>query len=216
MSETPATPTKKKSGRPVGAKDSYRRPPRAVQAKDIDPESEPVRKPRGKAGRPKGKTNSPKAADKAYTNRLTRELIHEFCGIVAQGNFRKTACQRLGIPLHIYAKWIQQGRESLDHWNSGAAGQLGRSPTAVSLPMEFVLRLDEAEGRMHSNILMDVLQSNSVGAKMWFLERRFRQQYMQDNAKKFDDESGREISVTTEEDANDVLLEKLQILLMRK
>jgi len=154
------------------------------------------KKPTG-AGRPKGslgKTQHP-------TCKLSTKIIEDFVAIVEKGNFRSVARQRLGISVSTYDKWISTGRKQIRDFESGRRKHL-------LLQGKFVLALDEAEGRVHGQMVEDILDKGSIQARQWYLERRFNKLYSRNPAAHIDDETGKEVQV----DAAALLAERLKAL----
>ena len=136
---------------------------------------------------------------------LTQKIIDDFAAIVEKGNFRTTARQRLGISVFVYDRWIQAGHKQIrDH-------ETGKRPN-ILLQGKLVKALDAAEGYVHGKMIEDILDSGSIQARQWYLEKRFNKLYSKNPNAHLDDESGQ--TITT--DINEVLAEKLATLLGKK
>ncbi len=136
---------------------------------------------------------------------LTDELVKKACDIVEAGNFRYIAAQRLGIPRNTWASWLTRGRKELKEHTAGDRDRL-------TVKASLVVELDKAEARCHQRILQDVVDSDNVQAKMWFLERRYNKLYSKNPNARIDDESGEEIELN----AAQILAEKLAQFLDEK
>lgn len=137
-----------------------------------------------KPGRPKGRKNSKTRID----TKLTEKIIQDLYDIVRRGNFRYVACQRLGITRGTYTNWTQTGRKQLREFEKGER-------TYLSLPAKLVLKLDEAEGYVHGEMVEDILEQGSIQARQWFLERRFNKLYSRNPNAHTDDETGEEVTI---------------------
>ena len=133
---------------------------------------------------------------------LTEETVAAACAIVEAGNFRYIAAQRLGIPRNTWSSWLTRGRKELREHADGKRDKLTVKATLV-------LELDKAEARCHQRLLQDVVESENVQAKMWFLERRYNKLYSKNPNARIDDDTGEEVEVS----ATDILAEKLAQLL---
>ena len=129
---------------------------------------------------------------------LTDELVDKACAIVEAGNFRYIAAQRLGISRTTWISWLARGRRELKEAEEGKRDRL-------TVKASLVVKLDAAEARCHQRILQDVVDSDNVQAKMWFLERRYNKLYSKNPNARIDDESGEEVEL----DASQILAEKL-------
>jgi len=122
--------------------------------------------------------------------------------IVARGNLRQTACQRLGISKNTYSKWMEAGNRQLrDH-------EHGRRKTLL-LQAKLVVSLREAEARVKEQITENILEGKNLQAQMWFLERRFSKEFSRNPAAHVDDETGEEVRV----DAAQLLADRLAQLI---
>ena len=133
---------------------------------------------------------------------LDMDKIKKICRIVEAGNFRYVACQRLGISLNTFSNWIQNGKKDLREFEAGRRDYI---TTRVLLIEE----LEKAEGKCHSRLLHDIVSSDNLTAKMWFLERRWNKLYNKNPNAKIDDETGETIKI----DATAILADRLSQLL---
>jgi len=133
---------------------------------------------------------------------LTEEVIEQLCSIVANGNFRYIARQDVGIPEDTFRAWVKAGRKEIRDYFAGKA-------EAVTLRAVLVQRLEQVESKVHQDIIRDVLLSENVNAKIWYLERRWNKLYSKNPNTQIDDESGEEIKV----DPLELLRDKLKGLL---
>ena len=146
---------------------------------------------------------APRATQKESLNlSLTDDLVAKACAIVEAGNFRYVAAQRLGIPASTWNSWLHRGKKELREFAADKRDDLTVKAT-------FVRELDKAEARCHQRLLQDVVESDSIQAKQWFLERRYNKLYSKNPNVNFDDETGE----TTKVDAFEVLAEKLRTLM---
>lgn len=129
---------------------------------------------------------------------LNEKVIDRLVEIVRRGNFRKTAADELGIPPGTFNSWLQRGKRELRDY---AAGRLDE----LTLKARLIQELARAESRAHADILRDVVNSEDVRAKMWFLERRYNKQYSKNPNAHIDDETGEQSKV----DALQLLAEAL-------
>jgi hypothetical protein len=134
----------------------------------------------------------------APTCKLTEELIAKMAEIVRKGNFRMVALQRLGISKNTYSKWMEVGRKQIRDVEQGRR-------KAVLLQGKLVIALDDAEGFVHGRMIEDILKSDNVAARQWYLERRFNKLYSRNPAAHLDDETGETVKI----DASALLAEKL-------
>ncbi len=81
-------------------------------------------------------------------------------------------------------------------------------PILISRPAGAAHPLQQ-QRRCHQLLLQDVIGSDSVQAKQWFLERRYNKLYSKNPNAHVDDETGEESKV----DALEILAEKLRTLL---
>ena len=133
---------------------------------------------------------------------LTQKTIDEFAKIVGRGNFRQTARQRLGISVATYDEWIRAGKKQIRDVEKGKRKQ-------ILLQGRLCLALDSAEGFVHGKMVEDILESESIPARQWYLERRFSKQYSRNPNAHIDDETGQELKI----DAAELLLDKLKTVL---
>jgi hypothetical protein len=77
-----------------------------------------------------------------------------------------------------------------------------------TLQSTLCLRLDVAEGKMHADILEDVLSSKDPKVMLEFLKRRFNKQYSNNPNAHVDDETGK----TEKIDVHALLADKLRAL----
>lgn len=144
-------------------------------------------------------------AKKTYSERidlgLTDAIVEKACAIVAAGNFRYVAAQRLGVPKGTWQGWLTRGRKELAEYAEGK-----RERKKLTVKAKLVTELEKAEGECHSRLLQDVLDSNSIQAKQWFLERRYNKLYSTNPNAHIDDETGE----TETFDAAAILAEKLR------
>jgi hypothetical protein len=173
------------------------------------PKKKSAKKPAAKKPAAKKKAIKKKAAPKKKATQmeslnlsLTDDLVREACKIVEAGNFRKVAAQRLGVPMSTWNSWLQRGKKELREFSSGKR-------TSVTVKASFVRELDKAEGRCHARLLQDVISSDSIQAKQWFLERRYNKLYSKNPNAHIDDETGEESKV----DALEILADKLRTLM---
>lgn len=141
------------------------------------------------------KANTPTVA-------LTEDLIKRACEIVGRGNFRTTAMQMLGVPRHAWSSWINRGRKEIRDFLDGKIEQ-------VSMQAVLVQSLEKAESEVHSDIIRDVLLSDDIKAKLWYLERRYNKLYSRNPNAHVDDESGEDSPI----DPVAMLAERLEELL---
>jgi uncharacterized protein (DUF2384 family) len=112
------------------------------------------------------------------------------------------AAAKMGIPIQTFNGWSVRGKKELrDH-------AAGRRKT-LTIKADLVQARDAAEARCHEKILLDVVTSDSIQAKQWFLERRWNKLYSRNPNARIDDETGAEVKV----DALDLLAEKLRGLM---
>ena len=133
---------------------------------------------------------------------LTQAIIDEFTRIVKRGNFRQVARQRLGISVATYDRWISAGKKQIREVEQGKRKQ-------ILLQGKFVIAMDAAEGFVHGKMVEDILESGSIQARQWYLERRFNKMYSRSPAAHTDDETGKDIKI----DAGELLLDKLKTVL---
>ncbi len=154
---------------------------------------------------PKKKTSSKKAARKIkdrFDLDITPELIRKMARIVEAGNFRYVACQRMGISQNTFSTWIRKGNKERREYEAGRQDW-------VSSRVLLIEALEEAEGKCHSRLLQDIVSSDNLTAKMWYLERRYNKMYSKNPNAKIDDESGETIKI----DATAILAERLSQLI---
>lgn len=137
-----------------------------------------------KRGRTKGDKNSVQHP----ATKLTKKIIDEMCAIVAKGNFRQVACQRMGITPGTYRTWTQAGRKQLREFEQGER-------TYLSMQAQLVIKLDEAEGYIHGQMVEDILNHGSIQARQWYLERRFNKLYTKNPNAHTDDETGETVTI---------------------
>ncbi len=155
---------------------------------------------------PKKKTAKKTARERKIKDRfdlgIDADLVKKLSKIVEAGNFRYVAIQRLGISQNTFADWIRKGKKELRDFESGRRDW-------VSTRAILVEELEKAEGKCHARILQDIVSSDNLNAKMWFLERRYNKMYTKNPNAKIDDESGETIKI----DAASLLAEKLSQLM---
>jgi len=148
----------------------------------------------------KAKTDGRKAERNALT--LTPKIIEEAARIVGKGNFRYVARGRLGIPQETWKSWLYRGRTE---WREYTRGDREK----ITLKMELVKALDQAECRNHSDIIEDVMSDETpIKIKMEYLYRRYGKLYSK-SPNAVDDDTGEDVKV----DPNQVLIEKLSAFL---
>ena len=155
---------------------------------------------------PKKKTAKKTARERKIKDRfdlgIDADLVKKLSKIVEAGNFRYVAIQRLGISQNTFADWIRKGKKELRDFEAGRRDW-------VSTRAILVEELEKAEGKCHARILQDIVSSDNLNAKMWFLERRYNKMYTKNPNAKIDDESGETIKI----DAASLLAEKLSQLM---
>lgn len=134
---------------------------------------------------------------------LTADMVDEMARIVRGGNFRYVAAQRLGVPTRTLQSWLLRGRKEIRRFEEGRVDE-----SDLTLKAALVWALDEAEALAHQDILADVVHSESVQAKMWFLERRYNKLYSRNPNAVVDDEH----QDTYKVDAVQLLAERLKEL----
>ena len=141
---------------------------------------------------PKKKTAKKTARERKIKDRfdlaIDADLVKKLSKIVEAGNFRYVA--------------IRKGKKELRDFESGRRDW-------VSTRAILVEELEKAEGKCHARILQDIVSSDNLNAKMWFLERRYNKMYTKNPNAKIDDESGETIKI----DAASLLAEKLSQLM---
>jgi hypothetical protein len=163
----------------------------------------PPRKPAAKKKATKKKAVKKKSTQMESLNlSLTDDILREACQIVEAGNFRYVAAQRLGVPASTWNSWLHRGKKELREYASGKRDH-------VTVKASFVRELDKAEARCHQRLLQDVITSDSIQAKQWFLERRYNKLYSKNPNARIDDETGEETKV----DALEILADKLRTLM---
>lgn len=161
------------------------------------------KKPAAKKKAAKKKATRKRATPQEAVNlSLTDDLVREACRIVEAGNFRYVAAQRLGVPASTWNSWLHRGKKELREFASGKRDH-------VTVKATLVRELDKAEARCHQRLLQDVVESDSVQAKQWFLERRYNKLYSRNPNARIDDETGEETKV----DALEILADKLRTLM---
>ena len=155
-----------------------------------------------KAAKSPGPAKKRATYNEAFNLSLTEDIVAEACRIVEAGNYRRIAAKRLGIPLNTWNSWLQKGKKEMREYAAGKR-------THVTVKATLVRELDKAEARCHQLLLQDVIGSDSVQAKQWFLERRYNKLYSKNPNAHVDDETGEEAKV----DALEILAEKLRTLL---
>jgi hypothetical protein len=130
---------------------------------------------------------------------LTEDLIREAAAIVRKGNFRYVTANKLGIPQDTWNRWLQYGRGELRAYIHGCG------PEELTLKARLVLALEKAEGECHATLLEDVIESDNVQAKIWFLQRRYNKLYSKNPNAHVDDETGEVIRRS----ATEILADKL-------
>jgi len=136
------------------------------------------------------------------TCKLTPKILKDLCDIVRKGTFRYVACQQLGITVVQYGNWMKVGRQQIADF---AAGKI----PAIAIQGEMVIELDKAEGFVHGKIVQNILESNSIPAMQWYLEKRFNKLYTSNPNVIKDDESGEDVHI----DGAAILAERLATLL---
>jgi len=166
------------------------------------PTKKPSKKPTKKPAR-KRKDYGPltwRAYNQSPACKLTQKILDDFCEIVRQGNFRYVACQRLGISVSMYKNWMESGRRQIRDMEAGERPNL-------LLQGKLLIGLNEAEGFVHGEMVEDILQSGSISARQWYLERRFNKLYSTNPNAHTDDESGETV------DAVELLRDRLKTIL---
>ena len=118
---------------------------------------------------------------------LDHELIHDLCEIVSRGNFRLTACQRVGLSYRTFKKWLQKGKAEI----LAAADNPDAEP---SLYMQLVLALEACEASMQQSLVQDVANGD-LKAKMWFLTHRWNKQFNRNTNTVIDDDAAEEVRI---------------------
>jgi len=131
---------------------------------------------------------------------LDDELIEDFCSILSAGNFRLTACQRLGIPYSTLRSWMQCGRAEIKRFEEDPT----REPT---IQAHFVLAVEACEAIMQQSLVQDVANADTK-AKMWFLTHRWNKLFNRNTNTVIDDDAAEERKI----DPLLVLAERLQDL----
>ena len=153
-----------------------------------------------------------KAAKKVPKRRATRsealnltlnpEIVKEAARIVGDGNFRYMAAQELGIPLSTFQRWIYEGRREIREFGEGKRDKL-------TVKADLVFAMEKSEAKAHKRLLADVVGSEDVKAKIWFLERRWNKMYSRNPNAHIDPETLEE----EKKSGAQVLAEKLSQLL---
>lgn len=132
---------------------------------------------------------------------LTPELVEMLALEVARGNFRRVAAQRCGVATSTLYAWCSRGQKEIrDH--------LAGTRDALGLCGALVQAIEAAEGHVHGNIIQNILESDDLVSKRWFLEKRFAKQYTNGGLARDD-----ETDETSKIEGAVVLTEKLRQLL---
>lgn len=129
---------------------------------------------------------------------LCHELIRDFCDIVSKGNFRMTACRRLGIDYSTYKYWALKAKRDR------AAFKEGDEP---SIYLHFIIALEMCETEMETSLVQDVV-TGEVKDKIWFLEHRWNKKYTRNSNVVLDDDEAELVRI----DPVILLAERLQEL----
>ena len=133
---------------------------------------------------------------------LDHKLIEDFCTIVARGNFRLTAAQRLGIPYNMLNAWFQRGRREIKKWGEDGP------PSEPSIFAHFVLAVEMNEAEMQRCLVQDVVETGDIKAKQWFLTHRWNKLFNRNPNTRIDDDTMEEVKI----DPAVVLAERLRDL----
>jgi len=95
---------------------------------------------------------------------LTDELVIDFCRIVAAGNFRYTAAQRLGIPYHTIKSWMARAKKETEAFREG---------DEPSVFVHLYMTVQAAEAHLQQALVQDVAVNGDLKSKIWFLEHRW-------------------------------------------
>jgi len=144
--------------------------------------------------------------------RLTLALVEEFVAGVRRGNFRETSAHALGVGKAQIYRWLAVGRKyDEEHGEASVPDkkqfESSRAYSCWYLYHHTIL----AEGWMHGYLIHDLLSSDSIPAKIWFLKHRFNRLYSNNPNAWVDDETGDVSKI----DAPAVILDRLLALLDR-
>lgn len=109
---------------------------------------------------------------------LTDELVIDFCRIVAAGNYRYTAAQRLGIPYHTIKGWMARAKKETEAYREG---------DEPSVFVHLYMTVQASEANMKIALVQDVA-TGSNDDKRWFLERRWNKEFTKNASVVLDDE----------------------------
>ena len=132
-------------------------------------------------------TSYKQGLSKAKESGKPEKMLEKIVEIIRGGNFKYVAAQCCGIHRNTLTHWMDKGKEHVRMIEEGVEG-------GDTLFAELALRVEEAEGEAHAEILGRVLTYDGPGAaavQLKFLTHRHQKLY-QNSSTRIDDDTGKE------------------------
>ena len=148
----------------------------------------------------------------ALSRFLSLEIVEDFCAKIRRGNFRYVAAQAIGFDHRQIYRWLKIGQNyDEDHPDDRPDPKKFEKGEHEYKCWYLFVETIKAEGFMHDQCMMDILQSDNMAIKMRFLERRFNRLYSNNPNAWIDDSDGS----VTKVDGQTVLAERIAAMLAR-